>query len=147
MVLGTGVTLADTVSYKGLTAGKTYVVKGTVMDKASGESIGVTAETTFVAEAADGQTTVTFTFDTSRLEGKTLVVFETLYDEQGNQLVDHKDLNDADQTVTVPVKPQNPPVVTGDDSTPMPYVLALSAALLAVLAVVAVLVKRRKKQA
>ena len=147
MVLGTNVTLADTVSYKGLTAGKTYVVKGTVMDKASGESIGVTAETTFVAEAADGQTTVTFTFDTSKLEGKTLVVFETLYDEQGNQLVDHKDLNDADQTVTVPVKPQNPPVVTGDDSTPMPYVLALSAALLAVLAVVAVLVKRRKKQA
>ena len=147
MVLGTGVTLVDTVSYKGLTAGKTYVVKGTIMDKASGESIGVTAETTFVAEAADGQTTVTFTFDTSRLEGKTLVVFETLYDEQGNQLVDHKDLNDTDQTVTVPVKPQNPPVVTGDDSTPMPYVLALSAALLAVLAVVAVLVKRRRKQA
>ena len=147
MVLGTGVTLVDTVSYKGLTAGKTYVVKGTIMDKESGESIGVTAETTFVAEAADGQTTVTFTFDTSRLEGKTLVVFETLYDEQGNQLVDHKDLNDTDQTVTVPVKPQNPPVVTGDDSTPMPYVLALSAALLAVLAVVAVLVKRRRKQA
>ena len=147
MVLGTGVTLVDTVSYKGLTAGKTYVVKGTIMDKVSGESISVTAETTFVAEAADGQTTVTFTFDTSRLEGKTLVVFETLYDEQGNQLVDHKDLNDTDQTVTVPVKPQNPPVVTGDDSTPMPYVLALSAALLAVLAVVAVLVKRRRKQA
>ena len=147
MVLGTGVTLVDTVSYKGLTAGKTYVVKGTIMDKVSGESISVTAETTFVAEAADGQTTVTFTFDTSRLEGKALVVFETLYDEQGNQLVDHKDLNDTDQTVTVPVKPQNPPVVTGDDSTPMPYVLALSAALLAVLAVVAVLVKRRRKQA
>lgn len=54
MVLGTNVTLVDTVTYKGLTAGKTYVVKGTIMDKASGEPIGVTAETTFTAEAADG---------------------------------------------------------------------------------------------
>ena len=59
MVLGTNVTLVDTVTYKGLTAGKTYVLKGTIMDKASGQSIGVTAETTFTAEAADGSTTVT----------------------------------------------------------------------------------------
>ena len=48
------------------------------MDKASGQSIGVTAETTFTAEAADGSTTVTFTFDTSVLQGKTLVVFLSL---------------------------------------------------------------------
>ena len=46
MVLGTNVTLVDTVTYKGLTTGKTYVLKGTIMDKASGEPIGVTAETT-----------------------------------------------------------------------------------------------------
>ena len=145
MTVGTVVTLVDTVTYKGLTKGKTYTVKGTIMDKASGQSIGVTAETTFTAEAADGSTTVTFTFDTSVLQGKTLVVFEALYDTNGNQIVDHSDLNDEDQTVTVPVQPENPPVVTGDDSTPMPYAVGLAAALLAVVAIIAVLVKRRKQ--
>ena len=145
MVLGSSVTLVDTVTYTGLTVGKTYVVKGTIMDKASGQSIGVTAETTFTAEAADGGTTVAFTFDTSVLQGKTLVVFEALYDTNGNQIVDHSDLNDEDQTVTVPVQPENPPVVTGDDSTPMPYAVGLAAALLAVVAIIAVLVKRRKQ--
>ena len=141
MVLGSSVTLVDTVTYTGLTVGKTYVVKGTIMDKASGQSIGVTAETTFTAEAADGGTTVAFTFDTSVLQGKTLVVFEALYDTNGNQIVDHSDLNDEDQTV----QPENPPVVTGDDSTPMPYAVGLAAALLAVVAIIAVLVKRRKQ--
>ena len=148
MALGSSVTLVDTVTYTGLTVGKTYVVKGTIMDKASGQSIGVTAETTFTAEATDGSTTVTITFDTSVLQGKTLVVFETLYDTNGNQIVAHSDLNDEDQTVTVPVQPENPPVITGDDSTPMPYVAGLAAALLAIAVIVAALVvKRRRKQA
>lgn len=147
MVLGTNVTLVDTVTYKGLTAGKTYVVKGTIMDKASGEPIGVTAETTFTAEAADGSVEVTFTFDTTKLQGKTLVVFETLYDTQSNQIVDHSDLTDEDQTVSVPVQPVIPPVVTGDDSSPMPYVLSLLAALVAVVAVATVLVRRKRKHA
>ncbi len=66
MTLGSSVTLVDTVTYKGLTAGKTYVVKGTIMDKTSGQPIGVTAETTFTAEAADGSVEVTFTFDTTK---------------------------------------------------------------------------------
>ena len=147
MVLGTNVTLVDTVTYKGLTEGKTYVLKGTIMDKASGQPIGVTAETTFTAEASDGSAEVTFTFDTTKLQGKTLVVFETMYDTQGNPIVDHSDLNDEDQTVSVPVQPVIPPVVTGDDSSPMPYVLSLLAALAAAVAVVAVQVRRKRKQA
>lgn len=147
MVLGTNVILVDTVTYKGLTAGKTYVVKGTIMDKASGEPIGVTAETTFTAEASDGSVEVTFTFDTTKLQGKTLVVFETLYDTQSNQIVDHSDLTDEDQTVSVPVQPAIPPVVTGDDSSPMLYVLGLLAALAAAVAVATTLVRRKRKQA
>ncbi len=147
MVLGTNVTLVDTVTYKSLTEGKTYVLKGTIMDKASGQPIGVTAETTFTAEASDGSAEVTFTFDTTKLQGKTLVVFETMYDTQGNPIVDHSDLNDEDQTVSVSVQPVIPPVVTGDDSSPMPYVLSLLAALAAAVAVVAVQVRRKRKQA
>ena len=145
MVLGTNVTLVDTVTYKGLTAGKTYVVKGTIMDKAGGQQIGVTAETTFTAEAADGSVEVTFTFDTTQLQGKTLVVFETLYDTQGNPIVDHSDLNDEDQTVSVPVQPVIPPVVTGDDSSPMPYVAGLTVALLAAVAIAIMLIRRKNK--
>ena len=137
----------DTVTYKSLTEGKTYVLKGTIMDKASGQPIGVTAETTFTAEASDGSVEVTFTFDTTKLQGKTLVVFETMYDTQGNPIVDHSDLNDEDQTVSVSVQPVIPPVVTGDDSSPMPYVLSLLAALAAAVAVVAVQVRRKRKQA
>ena len=147
MVLGANVTLVDTVTYKGLTAGKTYVLKGTIMDKVSGQPIGVTAETTFIAEAADGSVEITFTFDTTQLQGKTLVVFETLYDTQGNPIADHSDLNDEDQTVSVPVQPVIPPVVTGDDSSPMPYVLSLLAAIAAAVAVAAVLVRRKRHQA
>ena len=146
MTLGSSVTLVDTVTYKGLTAGKTYVVKGTIMDKASGETIGVTAETTFTAEAADGSVEVTFTFDTTQLQGKTLVVFETMYDTQGNPIVDHSDLNDEDQTVSVPVQPVIPPVVTGDDSSPMPYVFGLAVAVLIAMAAVVILLRKRKNQ-
>ena len=146
MTLGSSVTLVDTVTYKGLTAGKTYVVKGTIMDKASGETIGVTAETTFTAEAADGSVEVTFTFDTTQLQGKTLVVFETLYDTQGNPIVAHSDLNDEDQTVSVPVQPVIPPVVTGDDSSPMPYVFGLAIAVLIAMAAVVILLRKRKNQ-
>ena len=144
MTLGSSVTLVDTVTYKGLTAGKTYVVKGTIMDKASGEPIGVTAGTTFTAEAADGSVEVTFTFDTTKLQGKTLVVFETLYDEQGTPIVDHSDLTDEDQTVSVPVQPEIPPVITGDDSTPYPYMAGLTVALLAAIAITIMLIKRKK---
>ena len=70
-----------------------------------------------------------------------------MYDTQGNPIVDHSDLNDEDQTVSVPVQPVIPPVVTGDDSSPMPYVLSLLAALVAAVAVAMVLVRRKRKQA
>lgn len=56
-------------------------------------------------------------------------------------------LNDEDQTVSVPVQPVIPPVVTGDDSSPMPYVLSLLAALVAAVAVATVLVRRKRKHA
>ena len=70
-----------------------------------------------------------------------------MYDTQCNPIVDHSDLNDEDQTVSVSVQPVIPPVVTGDDSSPMPYVLSLLAALAAAVAVVAVQVRRKRKQA
>ena len=118
MSLGDRVVLVDTVSYSGLTPGKQYVLKGTVMDKATGRSTGTTAEARFTPKSADGVTTLEFTLNTNNLKGKTLVVFEKLYDTKGNLIAEHEDLNDKDQTVTVPTTPPSTPrtVKTGDDS-------------------------------
>lgn len=100
------VTLEDTVSYEGLIPGKEYTMTGTLMDKETGKALlvndkEVTAETKFVPEKADGTVVVTFTFDATGLEGKTLVAFETCTYEGKNVAV-HTDINDEKQTIYVP---------------------------------------------
>ena len=106
--------LTDTVSYKGLKPGITYVLTGQLMDKdaqepakdASGNNI--TGTTTFTPTASEGTVQVAFSFDGTKLGGKTLVAFETLsgyakvYGTAGSlkTLAVHKDINDASQTVT-----------------------------------------------
>ena len=97
--------IKDTVEYYGLTAGVTYEVKGTMIDKATGEELvvngkAVTATGTFTAEAEDGKAEVTFVFDGRNLGGKTFVAFEELY-KDGILVAVHADINDKDQTVTV----------------------------------------------
>ena len=101
------VTVTDYVRYTGLTAGQTYTLTGTLMDKstkkafvdADGNPVTATAE--FTAEAESGTATVTFTFDASSIKtGTKLIAFETL-STNGIEIADHKDINDIDQTVTV----------------------------------------------
>ena len=100
-------TVTDYVRYTGLTAGQTYTLTGTLMDKstkkafvdADGNSVTATAE--FTAEAESGTATATFTFDASSIKtGTKLVAFETL-STNGIEIANHKDINDIDQTVTV----------------------------------------------
>lgn len=100
-------TVTDYVRYTGLTAGQTYTLTGTLMDKstkkafvnADGNPVTATAE--FTAESESGTATVTFTFDASGIKtGTKLVAFETL-STNGIEIADHKDINDIDQTVTV----------------------------------------------
>ena len=101
------VTVTDYVRYSGLTAGQTYTLTGTLMDKstkkafvdADGNPVTATAE--FTAEAESGTATVTFTFNASSIKtGTKLIAFETL-STNGIEIADHKDINDIDQTVTV----------------------------------------------
>ena len=101
------VTVTDYVRYTGLTAGQTYTLTGTLMDKstkkafvdADGNPVTATAE--FTAEAESGTATVTFTFNASSIKtGTKLIAFETL-STNGIEIADHKDINDIDQTVTV----------------------------------------------
>ena len=101
------VTVTDYVRYTGLTAGQTYTLTGTLMDKSTkkafmdADGTPVTATAEFTAEAESGTATVTFTFDASGIKtGTKLVAFETVA-TNGIEIADHKDINDIDQTVTV----------------------------------------------
>ena len=75
--------VTDTVAYYGLTPGKQYMLKGELMDKATGavlkDAAGnpVTAEKQFTPNATAGTVEIQFTFDGSNLKkDQNLVAFE-----------------------------------------------------------------------
>lgn len=124
------ITIKDVVSYKNLTPGKTYTVKGVLMDKSTGKPLlingkEVTAEATFTPTEPDGTVVVTFTFNGVGLDKKEIVVFETLYRE-GQELAAHADINDENQTVTLTPPPrQTPPSPNTSDNTNIGIWIAL----------------------
>ena len=100
------VTLIDVVKYTDLQVGKEYVLDGVLMYKDSNKPVEIDGElvkgqTTFTPTSKDGSVEVKFTFDASKLESKTLVVFEDL-SREGKLVVVHHDINDIDQTVEIP---------------------------------------------
>ncbi|PDZ06688.1 TQXA domain-containing protein [Bacillus cereus] len=105
------VTIQDKVEYKDLIVGKEYVVKGKLMDKATNKPLlvdgkEVRVESKFTVKEKNGSITLDFTFNASALQGKEVVVFEELY--QDNVLVAiHVDIEDKGQTVKFKeVKPE-----------------------------------------
>lgn len=115
------ITIDDVVSYKHLTAGKEYTIKGVLMDKSTGKQFlvdgkEVCSEVTFTPETADGEVTVSFTFDGSVITQDTeIVVFETLY-RDGTKIAVHADIEDEGQTVTIHPQPEPEKPQTGDNS-------------------------------
>ncbi|RGF33790.1 LPXTG cell wall anchor domain-containing protein [Ruminococcus sp. AF43-11] len=115
------ITIDDVVSYKHLTAGKEYTIKGVLMDKSTGKQFlvdgkEVCSEVTFTPETADGEVTVSFTFDGSIITKDTeIVAFETLYRDE-TEIAVHADIDDKDQTVTVHPQPEPEKPQTGDNS-------------------------------
>ena len=115
------ITIDDVVSYKHLTAGKEYTIKGVLMDKSTGKQFlvdgkEVCSEVTFTPETADGEVTVFFTFDGSVITKETeIVVFETLYREE-TEIAVHADIEDEGQTVTIHPQPEPEKPQTGDNS-------------------------------
>ncbi|MFQ9910314.1 MAG: VaFE repeat-containing surface-anchored protein, partial [Acutalibacter sp.] len=102
------VTLVDTVTYKNLKVGQTYKLSGVLMDKETGEPLlvgegeeqaQVTAEVEFTPTSSEGSVELTYTFDASALAGRSVVVFEDLYQDE-NVVASHADINDEGQTVT-----------------------------------------------
>ncbi len=98
------VTLIDTISYKNLKVGETYKISGVLMDKSTGEPLlvneqQITAELEFTPTTSEGTVELTYTFDGSALAGKSVVVFEDLYQGE-NVVASHADINDEGQTVS-----------------------------------------------
>ena len=159
-VAAENMTIVDRFEYEGLVVGKTYIVKGILMDKATGSPLlingkTVEAETEFTALTPDGFVLVEFNFDGRTLGGKELVVFEKLFevsiDLDGNRVEkfveSHEDINDKGQTVKID-KPKNPVVQTSDGSNGMTNGLApIAMSLIAGLALVLLAIKKKEEEA
>lgn len=108
------ISIKDTVEYKHLVPNTEYVIKGTLMDKATGKPFmvkgkEVTSTVKFTPDKANGTVEVEFTFDATNIKKSTdLVVFESLY-RDNVEIAVHADLKDKGQTVTiVPPAPKTP---------------------------------------
>lgn len=80
------------------------------MDKSTGEPLlvgeeRVTSEATFTPAEPNGTVDVLFTFDATGLEGKSVVVFETLFQGE-TEIVGHEDIEDEGQTVNFVEEPK-----------------------------------------
>lgn len=105
-----GAVVVDEVSYANLVPGESYTVKGTLMDKATGQALmangaEVTSEAAFTPMAPFGTVEVEFAFDATELAGKEIVVFESL-EREGREVASHADIHDEAQTVTVEPGPE-----------------------------------------
>ena len=106
------VELKDVVEYENFPPA-TYKFVGTIIDKMTGKKIeGLTVEKEIELTERSGSVEITFTVDSDKLAGKDLVVFEKVYDMEGNLLTSHEDLEDEGQTVTINFPPTTPPVDT-----------------------------------
>ena len=110
------VTLTDKVAFKNLKGGQNYVIRGELVD-GNGNGVGVTGTSdAFDPKASPGATdngngyysgiiNMTFQVPVKKIrENEKLVAYETLYKgttpQSGNEVTEHKDKNDASQTVT-----------------------------------------------
>lgn len=101
------VTVKDSVSYIGLTPGKEYTVRGTLMKKSDGTPLAladgtpVTAEKTFTPDAPAGACELTFSFPGELVRGETVVAFEKAFSGE-TEVAAHEDLTDEAQSVAYP---------------------------------------------
>ena len=114
-------TIKDTVEYQNLIPGQKYKLKGTVMNKATGEALvidgnNVIADTGwFTADTVDGTKEIVFNIDASALDGQTVVVYEKLYTPQETdwtdtdiepivevEITNHEDITDEGQSIHYP---------------------------------------------
>ena len=130
-----GAEIVDQVSYKGLVPGKEYSLDAQLISKDDGKTVlGETKGHTFKPEAADGTEAVTITVNDDVTEPvEAAVAFETLTskvvndkgedtpdNDKPNEIGEHKDIEDDDQTVTSEDEPETttPETTTPKDDVP-----------------------------
>lgn len=142
------VKIEDIVSYKNLTPGKEYTVKGILMNKSTGEPLLVDGKEirssfTFKPETTNGEITVTFVFDASGLTTATeIVVFESLYRDDV-EITAHTDIEDEGQTVKI--VPPTPDVPQTDDESNLGFWIGLGAVALGGLVSCIIIFLKKKK--
>ena len=99
-------TVKDKVSYFNLIIGRVYKVMGKLVDEETGKPIldngkEVTAEKEFTAETSNGFVNLEFTFNATALAGKTVVVFEDVYQDK-IKVATHADITDEEQSIYIP---------------------------------------------
>ncbi len=95
------VTVNDLVHIEKLVKDKKYTVKGHIYDTNDLNSPLDIYEQSFIAE--DSAMDLNADFDITVEEGKKYVVFEYLYDDNGNLISSHQDANDSSQIVYCPL--------------------------------------------
>lgn len=101
------VKVSDKVTYANLFPNRDYKLTAELHDSATGDALldasghPITMEKRFTAQSPTGFEVVEFTIDTIELGGKTVTVYERLYDEGGSLIAEHTDKSDVNQQVTV----------------------------------------------
>ena len=150
-------TLVDKVAYENLVPDVEYTVTGVLMDKETRKPLRISgkeikSQVKFKPDKPKGTVEMTFTFDSTGMDGTELVAFEELF--IGKTLVgQHKDLDDKNQTVkfrgkkpedstpTNTTSKRTGKVRTGDDYISIYVVMSVAA----VMALAVFLLRRRKK--
>lgn len=106
LLAGKKETIVDKVSYTNLIIGRKYKASGKLMNKETGKPIldngkEVTAEKEFTAETSNGFVNLEFTFNASALAGKTVVLFEDMYQDK-IKIATHTDITDKEQSIYIP---------------------------------------------
>lgn len=102
------ISVTDTVAYQNLVPGKEYTVRGTAVDKETGEPLTdadgneLVSTAKFTAASADGSVDVKFTFDGTAMAGRSVVFFENVY-YTDKLIAVHADIDDEAQTVHIPL--------------------------------------------
>ena len=120
--------LIDTIHYKGMMPGTEIRYVGILYDTATNKPLlidGKEVRTEFVSktEADEGDVEMEFVFDSTKLSGKSVTVFEYAY--MGDiQIAEHEDITSTDQTVSFYSKPDTPK--TGDPVKPLAYAIIMT---------------------
>lgn len=113
--------IADKVNYSNLIPGRDYKLVAELHDASTGDILtdengeDIVTELTFTASEPSGFEYVDFQLSTYDLGGKTVTVYEKLYDDSNSLIAEHTDKDDVNQQVSVVVPEIGTVAVDGAD--------------------------------